>query len=49
MSVSCWCTQAPGITSHASAHAVCQMRQDAGLIPRCGCTQHGGHDENKDA
>jgi len=48
MSVSCWCSTPPGITSHASQHAVCQMRQDAGHIPVCGCTEHGGHTEKAD-
>lgn len=45
MSVSVWCTQAPGITRHEAQHALCQQRQDDHDLPPCGCTEYGGHTE----
>lgn len=38
--LSAWCQTAPGIPSHASAHQVCQMRLDDGLIDHCDCPDH---------
>lgn len=40
MSRSGWC---PPDVPHESAHRVCQMRQDDGLLGPCGCVMHGGH------
>lgn len=43
--LSAWCQMAPGITRHDSAHRVCEMRMEQGLIEACGCPDHDRGDE----
>lgn len=49
MTLSVWCTEAPGITRHESQHRLCQQRQDDHGLPPCDCQDYGGHTEKKKA
>lgn len=40
MSVSGFCSTAPGIPSHAYSHGVCEQRIREGLLLGCDCPDH---------